>query len=138
MRNMPVQPLDRQVRLHFTPLHTTSLLSTPSHSTPLHFTSLHFTSLHFTSFPMLSHSPHSYLPFVKPHRKYSSEAKLKTKQVDDVLGGADAWEDVDRVKTKCPFCDGDEAFFMQIQIRSADEPMTIFYKCCTCMKQWNQ
>ena len=71
-------------------------------------------------------------------RKYSSEAKLKTKQVDDVLGGADAWEDVDRVKTKCPFCDGEEAFFMQIQIRSADEPMTIFYKCCTCMKQWNQ
>ena len=84
---------------------------------------------------MLSHSPHFICPSSN-HTGSIRQKKLKTKQVDDVLGGADAWEDVDRVKTKCPFCDGDEAF-LQIQIRSADEPMTIFYKVA-CMKQWNQ
>ena len=31
---------------------------------------------------------------------------------------------------QCPSedCEGTKAFFMQIQIRSADEPMTLFYK----------
>ena len=69
--------------------------------------------------------------------KYSSNAKIKKKQVDDVLGGSDAWENVDRTSAKCPYCSNDTAFFMQIQIRSADEPSTNFYRCCRCAKQWN-
>ena len=69
---------------------------------------------------------------------YTNAAKLpKRKQVDDVLGGADAWDNVDRTEAKCPYCMNNEAFFMQIQIRSADEPMTTFYKCVACKKQWN-
>ena len=33
---------------------------------------------------------------------------------------------------QCPKegCDGEEAAFFQVQIRSADEPMTGFYKVC--------
>ena len=60
------------------------------------------------------------------------------RQVDDVLGGAAAWENVDATDIKCPKCDHDRAFFMQIQTRSADEPMTTFYKCCaaTCGYRW--
>lgn len=64
--------------------------------------------------------------------------KLKKKQLDDVLGGEEAWENVDKTKTKCPACSHDEAYFMQIQIRSADEPSTTFYRCCKCSKQWNE
>jgi DNA-directed RNA polymerase III subunit RPC11 len=30
------------------------------------------------------------------------------------------------------------AYFMQIQIRSADEPMSTFYKCCKCANQWRE
>jgi len=63
--------------------------------------------------------------------------ELKQKEVDDVLGGPDAWKNVDRISAKCSECDNDEAFFMQVQIRSADEPMTTFYKCCNCKHQWN-
>jgi len=61
-------------------------------------------------------------------------------QVDDVLGGAAAWENVDATDVKCPKCDHDRAYFMQIQTRSADEPMTIFYKCCsaTCGNRWKE
>ena len=38
----------------------------------------------------------------------------------------------------CPKCEHKRAFFMQIQTRSADEPMTTFYKCCnmSCSHQW--
>ena len=61
----------------------------------------------------------------------------KTKKVDDVLGGAAAWENVDRTEAVCPSCMHNEAFFMQLQIRSADEPSTVFYKCVKCGHQWN-
>ena len=84
---------------------------------------------------------------------------MKRKEVEDVLGGKEAWENVDKTSGKqddenqvdvirdwppnvgdhhpadsttvqCPRddCDGSEAFFYQVQIRSADEPMTTFYK----------
>jgi len=62
----------------------------------------------------------------------------RRKRVDDVLGGDDAWKNVDRTRVDCPKCDGDEAYFMQIQIRSADEPMSVFYKCCSCARQWRE
>jgi DNA-directed RNA polymerase III subunit RPC11 len=59
------------------------------------------------------------------------------KQVDDILGGAAAWENVDRTMSVCPACNHNEAYFLQMQIRSADEPMSIFYKCVKCSHQWN-
>ena len=62
----------------------------------------------------------------------------RRKRVDDVLGGDDAWKNVDRTRVDCPKCDGTEAYFMQIQIRSADEPMSVFYKCCSCARQWRE
>lgn len=62
---------------------------------------------------------------------------LTRKKVDDVLGGDDAWKNVDQTEATCPACSHGKAYFMQIQIRSADEPMTIFYKCTKCAKMWN-
>lgn len=61
----------------------------------------------------------------------------KRKQVDDILGGAAAWENVDRTMTVCPQCSHNEAYFLQMQLRSADEPMSVFYKCVKCSHQWN-
>ncbi|BES97909.1 Hypothetical protein NTJ_10724 [Nesidiocoris tenuis] len=64
----------------------------------------------------------------------------KLKEIDDVLGGAAAWENVDATDEKCPVCEHPRAYFMQIQTRSADEPMTTFYKCCnqTCGHLWRE
>ena len=70
-------------------------------------------------------------------RSRSMKTLPKRKQVDDILGGAAAWENVDRTMATCPNCNHKEAYFMQMQIRSADEPMSIFYKCCKCSFQWN-
>lgn len=62
----------------------------------------------------------------------------KLKEVDDVLGGANAWENVESTEEFCPKCRHTRAYFMQMQTRSADEPMTIFYKCCSvaCGHRW--
>ncbi|EYB98123.1 hypothetical protein Y032_0134g1867 [Ancylostoma ceylanicum] len=39
---------------------------------------------------------------------------------------------------RCPKCSHERAYFMQIQTRSADEPMTIFYRCANadCCHRW--
>jgi DNA-directed RNA polymerase III subunit RPC11 len=70
--------------------------------------------------------------------------RLKRKQVDDVLGGDEMWAHADRTQgmtgltvdgrgnlltlpfqlASCDKCNFDSAFYYQLQIRSADEPMT--------------
>lgn len=69
---------------------------------------------------------------------FSSVVKTKKKGVDDVLGGDDAWKDVDRTESICPYCNHNEAYFLQIQIRSADEPMSTFYRCTKCSGQYSE
>lgn len=41
-------------------------------------------------------------------------------------------------QTTCPFCNNKEAFFLMVQLRSADEPMTCFYKCTKCKQRWKE
>jgi Transcription factor S-II (TFIIS) len=38
----------------------------------------------------------------------------------------------------CPKCDHQKAYFVQLQTRSADEPMTIFYCCVSCSFKWKE
>ncbi|EDP43532.1 hypothetical protein MGL_1745 [Malassezia globosa CBS 7966] len=53
---------------------------------------------------------------------------LERKQVDDVMGGEDSWKNVDSTDATCPKCDNGRAYFMQLQIRSADEPSTFLIR----------
>ncbi|KAJ1501885.1 DNA-directed RNA polymerase III subunit RPC10 [Coelomomyces lativittatus] len=56
------------------------------------------------------------------------------------MGNEKAWKNVDSIDVPCPKCEHPRAYFMQIQIRSADEPMSIFYKCCnlSCAHHWRE
>lgn len=62
----------------------------------------------------------------------------KLKEIDEVLGGEEAWKNVDSTEERCPKCSHNRAYFMQLQTRSADEPMTTFYHCCNpeCKHSW--
>lgn len=77
-------------------------------------------------------------PYIYPieSRFASAVQPLRKKQMQDVLGGADAWKDVAKIDAVCPACPCKLAYFRQMQIRSADEPMTTFYKCIDCGTQW--
>lgn len=64
---------------------------------------------------------------------------IERKEVDDVLGGEGAWDNVDQTEINCEAnCGNTKAYFYQLQIRSADEPMTSFYKCTNCGHQWRE
>lgn len=78
------------------------------------------------------------------------------KEREDVFGGPGAWDNADKAQVQCPKegCGGSEAAFFQVQIRSADEPMTSFYKvisrlqngrmrlirkqCMSCGSRWRE
>lgn len=66
-----------------------------------------------------------------------SRRTFPKKERDDIFGGPQAWDNADKTKTQCPAegCDGAEAAFFQVQIRSADEPMTTFLKVRVSRKQ---
>lgn len=83
-------------------------------------------------------------------RKWYDQTVMKEKEVEQVFGGKDEWANADSVESEiaprlvwvvvtvmliilaaqCPAegCDSDRAYFYQLQIRSADEPMTTFLR----------
>lgn len=65
---------------------------------------------------------------------------LERKTVDDVLGGDHAWDNVDQTDALCPKCANTRAYFFMVQLRSADEPMTTFFKCTKpeCQARWKE
>lgn len=73
-------------------------------------------------------------------KQYYERRVMKRKEVEDVMGGPGAWDNVDQTDAQCKDekCDGSRAYFYQVQIRSADEPMTTFYKCTACGNRWTE
>lgn len=67
-------------------------------------------------------------------------------QVDDVLGDGFANAATAEVLGGCPKCGHSKAYFFTVQIRSADEPATRFYRCASkaenpaseCIHSWSE
>lgn len=71
--------------------------------------------------------------------RLQSSANRQAESLNDVMGGAASWENVARTSgVVCSKCGHNEAFFHQVQTRSADEPMTEFYKCVNCGHKWKE
>ncbi|KAJ5184695.1 DNA-directed RNA polymerase M/15kDa subunit [Penicillium cf. griseofulvum] len=80
-------------------------------------------------------------PYEAPlDKNYFEKKSMKQKEVDDVFGGKEEFANADSVATQCPAesCNGERAYFFQLQIRSADEPMTTFLKCTSCGARWRE
>ncbi|KAG2042814.1 hypothetical protein BDR03DRAFT_887514 [Suillus americanus] len=71
-------------------------------------------------------------------KQMTSRSRMKRKAVDDVLGGEETWRDADSTAVACDKCGHPRAYFYQLQIRSADEPMTTCYRCAGCAYQWRE
>ncbi|KAG1754071.1 uncharacterized protein EDB91DRAFT_435177 [Suillus paluster] len=94
-------------------------------------------------------------------KQMTSRSRMKRKEVDDVLGGEETWRDADSTVVTCDKCGHPRAYFYQLQIRSADEPMAtcacsmlplgwtyetralicffgLVYRCAGCAYQWRE
>ncbi|XHG05408.1 hypothetical protein AWENTII_008634 [Aspergillus wentii] len=96
-------------------------------------------------------------------KDWFDKTDMKQKEVEDVFGGKEEFANADSMASKwwytwiqgiwtrayscfffltaqCPAedCNGDRAYFFQLQIRSADEPMTTFLKCTSCGARWRE
>lgn len=59
------------------------------------------------------------------------------KEIDDVMGGEEAWKNAQQTEERCQQCGHNRCYFVQMQTRSADEPMTTKYRCVNCAHIWN-
>jgi len=73
-------------------------------------------------------------------KRYFDRQTFPRPEREDVIGGPGQWDNAQKAEVQCPKegCDGQEAAYFQVQIRSADEPMTSFFKCMTCLNSWRE
>jgi len=79
-------------------------------------------------------------------KRLKKAAHIEQKKVDDVLGDGFANAATADVIGGCPKCGHNKAYFFTVQIRSADEPATRFYRCAskaveptsTCVHSWSE
>lgn len=78
--------------------------------------------------------PYNYEITKKLVKKHSNEVK----KADQIHGGKNELKFASVCEKKCIKCTCETAMFMEIQTRSADEPMTIFYQCVECRSTWKE
>ncbi|KAF7684522.1 DNA-directed RNA polymerase III subunit RPC10 [Astathelohania contejeani] len=61
-----------------------------------------------------------------------------TKRVEVIIDKADEFKYASKCEKKCSKCGYNTAAFIEMQTRSADEPMTIFYQCINCKETWKE
>lgn len=62
----------------------------------------------------------------------------QVKKIERILGGEDELKYANKCEAKCPKCSHNQAMFLELQTRSADEPSTIFYQCVKCRFDWKE
>ncbi|CBZ55158.1 hypothetical protein NCLIV_055830 [Neospora caninum Liverpool] len=70
--------------------------------------------------------------------KLTRKLPLTPKKADEPLDEHQEASRGAKAPASCPKCSHTEAYFYEIQIRSADEPMTAFYCCCNCRFRWRE
>ncbi|XP_010267498.1 PREDICTED: DNA-directed RNA polymerase III subunit RPC10-like isoform X1 [Nelumbo nucifera] len=72
--------------------------------------------------------------------KIKKRQHLSKKEIEPIFSGEDAMKFAPKTDATCPNCHCGKAYFRELQIRSADEPMTRFYMCCNenCKREWRE
>ncbi len=65
-----------------------------------------------------------------------SEIQHEPRKKVVVLTREDQFAELPKTTIMCPKCENMEAFWWMQQTRGADEPPTLFYRCCKCGYSW--
>lgn len=55
----------------------------------------------------------------------------------EIIRDSEQWANASTTTERCPKCSNDKAYYLQVQTRSADEPMTNYYRCTKCTHNWS-
>lgn len=66
------------------------------------------------------------------------ETESVTPKKSEAVGDDEELRFAAKCEKKCSGCGCEEAMFIEMQTRSADEPMTIFYQCTVCRRTWRE
>ena len=67
------------------------------------------------------------------------DVAVRPKEPGGIVGGEDAWSGAPETDGGgCERCGCKRAYYKEMQTRSADEPMTLFYKCKGCGELWKE
>jgi DNA-directed RNA polymerase III subunit RPC11 len=75
------------------------------------------------------------MDFTKSER---SSAKVTPLDVNAFLNTSSETGFQNKVEVRCEKCGHYEAYFTEVQMRSADEPATLFYCCVSCKHNWRE
>ncbi|AFM97937.1 transcription factor S-II [Encephalitozoon hellem] len=70
-------------------------------------------------------------------KEITKSVPMTPKKSDGLIDEDENLKFVSKCGKKCE-CGSEEVSFVELQTRSADEPMTIFYKCIRCKKVWRE
>lgn len=56
----------------------------------------------------------------------------------EIIKDSAMWANASTTEEKCPKCSHNCAYYLQVQTRSADEPMTTYYRCQKCAHNWKE
>ncbi|XP_010542786.1 PREDICTED: DNA-directed RNA polymerase III subunit RPC10 [Tarenaya hassleriana] len=78
-----------------------------------------------------------YIACIKRQVEIKKKQLLVKKPLDPVVSKEDIPKG-DETEAVCPRCNHDRAYFKSMQIRSADEPESRFYRCLKCELTWRE
>lgn len=67
--------------------------------------------------------------------EYTIENREKAKETVIIENEPDTMA---KMRERCPKCEHNEAYYWQLQTRSADEPATTFKRCTKCRHTWRE
>ncbi|XP_038903069.1 DNA-directed RNA polymerase III subunit RPC10-like [Benincasa hispida] len=80
-----------------------------------------------------------YVSYLENRVKIKRKQHLVKKELEPIISDDDM-KNAAQTEATCPNCAFGKAAFIQIQLRSADEPATTFYKCMNenCRHNWRE